>query len=212
MGNRNALEFFGTLASNNPNERSTKFYADGTNDFTDLDARFILSNTRPETTLLDVACGSGLILNKIVHNFKRIVAIDKFSEFTDCMACKDLIEVVHCDIQHFETQERFDVITLFGIMQYFTRSEATAIYTQYKKFLAPDGKFIIKNQFGVDGDVVVDGFSQELQKNYFSEYRSIEAEVQLLKSLGFNAVEVTDIYPPECNRWDNTHYFAIVAE
>lgn len=212
MGNCHALEFFGSLASNNPNERSTKFYADGTNDFSDLDARFILSYAEPEMNLLDVACGPGLILNKIVHKLRRIVAIDKFPEFTDCIACKDLIEIVHCDIRHFETQERFDLITMFGVMHYFTKDEATGIYTQYQKLLAPHGKLVIKNQFGVDDDVVVDGFSEELQKKYFAEYRSIQAEVQLLKNIGFNSVEVTDIYPPECNRWDNTHYYAIVAD
>ena len=71
---------------------------------------------------------------------------------------------------------------------------------------------IVKNQFGLHEDVTVDGFSEELQENYFSQYRYIDKEIRLLREVGFNNIEVVDIYPKECNRWDNTHFYALVAE
>ena len=71
---------------------------------------------------------------------------------------------------------------------------------------------IIKNQFGLHKDVTIDGFSEELQENYFAQYRFIDKEVRLLHDAGFGNVEIVDIYPKECNRWDNTHFYALVAE
>jgi hypothetical protein len=77
--------------------------------------------------------------------------------------------------------------------------------------LKPSGKFIIKNQFSVTEDVNVSGFSSELQQEYHAQYRNIDKEIEILKKIGYKNVEVFDIYPPECNRWNNTHFYAIVA-
>ena len=60
-------------------------------------------------------------------------------------------------------------------------------------------------------EVLVDNFSEELQKNYYANYRQVDSEISLLKDAGFNKVEKHDIYPPRCNKWDNTHYYALVA-
>ncbi len=40
----------------------------------------------------------------------------------------------------------------------------------------------------------------------------IEKEIELLKNIGFKNIETFDIYPPEANRWNNTHFYAIVGE
>ncbi len=61
-------------------------------------------------------------------------------------------------------------------------------------------------------DVIINKYSEELKTIYYSEYRTVEKEKYLLAQAGFKNFEVFDIYPAECNRWDNTHFFAIVAE
>lgn len=100
---------------------------------------------------------------------------------------------------------------MFGIVQYFGESEMRDLYVKYKEYLKTGGKLIVKNQFGVKEDVTVSGMSKEIGKVYYSEYRHLDKEVSLLKSIGFSDVITTDIYPPEANRWDNTHFYAIVA-
>lgn len=97
-------------------------------------------------------------------------------------------------------------------MHYFNRDEAARIYVKYHSLLRDRGKFIIKNQFGVNEDVTVQGYSEELKQNYFAQYRSIETETTILKQAGFSHFEVVDIYPPEFNRWQNTHFYALIAE
>jgi hypothetical protein len=100
---------------------------------------------------------------------------------------------------------------MFGVAQYFNEDEILGIYKKYYSNLKENGKMLIKNQFGVNEDVLVSGYSEELKTDYYSQYRHIDKEVDILKKVGFKNVEVIDIYPPECNRWENTHFYAIVA-
>jgi len=55
-------------------------------------------------------------------------------------------------------------------------------------------------------------FFKELQSYYFSYNRDLEKEKKLLKEIDFKIKQVVDIYPKEYNRWDNTHFYAIVCE
>jgi hypothetical protein len=111
----------------------------------------------------------------------------------------------------FEPHKQYDIITMFGILHYFNEEEAKHIYSKYINFLDDNGHLIVKQQFGVTEDVTVSGYSEELKENYYSQYRHIEKEKTGLEKIGYKNVEVFDIYPTECNRWDNTHYYAIVA-
>lgn len=212
MNNKNALAFFEELAISNPDKRATKFYADGKNDFTDIDAAFILQYADKNTSILDIASGPGLIVNKIFKNVGSIVAVEKYESFTRHIVKSSNVRVVNSDINDFNSDDKFDLITMFAIMQYFDRDEAKAIYSKYRNFLKDNGKIIIKNQFGLKEDVIVSGFSEELKKDYFSQYRHVDAELEMLGKAGFKNGYIVDIYPPECNRWENTHFYAIVAE
>lgn len=122
------------------------------------------------------------------------------------------ITVVNDTVQNFNSNNKFDIISIFGVMHYFSGSEAIEIYKKYYNYLKDSGKMIIKNQFGLESDVTVNGWSEEQQRNYYAEYRHIDKEVDMLISTGFSKVKYYDIYPSECNRWDNTHFYAIVAD
>ena len=101
---------------------------------------------------------------------------------------------------------------MFGISQYFNKKEITNIYKKYRNYLKNNGKIIIKNQFGIDQDVIISGYSENLKTDYFSEYRHLEKEMDILNNVGFKNIKVIDIYPSKYNRWKNTHFYAIVAE
>ena len=104
------------------------------------------------------------------------------------------------------------MISAFGLMNFFNRDEAMAIYARCFSMLAANGILIVKNQFGIATDVTVEGWSDELGEPYFSNYRHIDAEEELLRSSGFHGVERFDIYPAEFNRFNNTHFFALVCQ
>lgn len=206
--NEKALDFFKAL-SKGANQNSVKL-ANNT-DFSDIDAKFILKYANEKSHILDLGSGSGLIVNKIYPYVDKIVCVDKFKEFTKLIAKEQKITIYNEDLFDFDTKEKFDIISAFGIMHYVNEEEVQVLYKKYQQFLKPQGIFIIKNQFGINETINISGYSQEQKRDYYSQYRWIEREKEILISLGHRIVEVCDIYPPEANRWDNTHFYAIVA-
>ncbi len=210
MNNKNALEFFSkmtAIAKDNPN--CVKMAKN--TDYTPIDAEFILNYSDKNTEILDLGSGTGLIINKIFDKVKSIDCIEPFKEFSAHIINSDNISVNNINIIDFDTEKTYDIVSIFGLIQYFNQDETREIYKKCLKWLKPKGKIIIKNQFGINDDVLVEGYSEEQKTDYFSQYRYIEKEINMLKDIGFKDIETFDIYPPEANRWENTHFYAIVG-
>jgi hypothetical protein len=77
--------------------------------------------------------------------------------------------------------------------------------------LKDDGVFILKNQFGVKKTKTVIS-SQEVGDNYFAQYRFLDFEVKRLKDIGFSDIKIHDIYPEKANRWEDTHFYALICK
>ena len=210
MDNQKALQYWTQKSRSNVTPLTAKVRS--TNDFSQMDADFICQYVGPDCDLLDLATGTGITLNKYSDRVKSVVAVERYPEFTQFIEKRPNVEVVISNILDFETPKKFDVITFFGTVQYFNQEEVALLYRKYKAFLKPQGKFLVKTQFGVKEDVLVDGFSEELQCNYYSEYRTLNHEIAILKQAGFSHVEIVDIYPPEFNRWENTHFYALIVD
>lgn len=184
----------------------------GSGDLSDFDVEFITNYTDINTTLLDIGSGSGLTVNKLITRVRKIVAVEPFEELSKYIISSPKISVVNNNILDFQTDQSFDVITCFGVMQYFNIEEAKVIYKKLFRLLKENGTFIIKNQFGVQDDVVVSGYSEKLKMDYFSEYRYLQKEISLIKSCENCKITVHDIYPAKHNHWNNTHFYALVVK
>jgi len=209
MGNKNIIEYYNKLAKSIKDPKATRNKA---KDFSKYDIGLMKSFADKNKTLLDLGSGTGLLINHLVDDFKAVTAIEKYPEFSEFIRKSPNIEVINMDLLEFKVDCCFDYVSLFGVMNYFNKEEAIIIYEKALYFLKEEGKLIVKNQMGIDDDVVVDGFSEELQTNYYSEYRHIDKEVALLKSVGFGKVDILDIYPKEYNRWNNTHFYALICK
>ena len=209
MNNQCALNCYSKLLQESLHPGMEKFFCK--NDLSTFDADLILKYTTPDTKILDLGSGSGVILKKIYKHVSHITAVESFKKLTDFIIRSPKIDIQNENIAIYEPAMEYDIITFFGIMQYFNESESLNIYKKYRDALKENGRIIVKNQFGVQEDVVVSGYSQELKKDYFSEYRHVDKEVRNLKLVGFQNIDVIDIYPQECNRWTNTHFYAITG-
>lgn len=209
--NEKALKFFTELAQKehvSPNDvRLSKF-----NHFTEYDVDFIKKNVNVNSEVLDVGAGSGLIVNQIIESVKFIEALEPIKAYSDFITRSEKIHIVNATIEEYTITKQFDFVLCYGVMHYLNAEEAGAFYKKFYHAVKPSGKIIVKNQFGINEDVFINNFSEELQTMYYAEYRTVEHEKKLLAQAGFKNFEVVDIYPPECNRWDNTHYYAIAAE
>ncbi|KIP31853.1 methyltransferase [Francisella tularensis subsp. holarctica FSC022] len=181
-------------------------------DFSQYDIFLVKKLADRSKNLLDLGSGTGLLINSIHNCFKKIVAVEKYKEFSDFIIRKPNIDIINEDITNFKTHEKFDIITIFGVMNFFNAQEAKYVYKKVLSMMHTNGVLIIKNQFGLNDNVVIDGYSEELKSNYYSEYRYIDGEINLLQKIGFNSIEKIDIYPKEYNRWSNTHFYALVCK
>ena len=181
-------------------------------DYTIIDAEFILKHANEDTDILDIGTGTGLIVNKMYNRVKSIECIEPFEEFTKYVTKAPGISIVNTNIFDYNTDKKFGMITIFGTMHHFNKKEAEKIYSICYDLFRKNGKLIVKNQFGIKEDVVVSGYSEEQKTDYYASYRYIQDEIKTLANIGFENIQIFDIYPPEANRWDNTRFYAIVAE
>ena len=181
------------------------------NNFSRYDAEFVRQYVTKDSTILDMGAGTGLLANSLREHVGHIVAVEPFPSFSDFIERSDNVTVVNETLEDYCTTELFDFVLLFGIVQYIAREEIRGIYSKYRSMLKNNGTLMVKGQFGVVEDVIVDKYHSELKRHYYSEYRHLEWEKELLAEIGFSSLNSYDIYPPECNRWSNTHYYVIVA-
>lgn len=209
--NEKVLEFFAGLAQRENVSRTAVKFSDK-NDFTSYDAEFILGFVSADSQLLDMGAGTGLIVNKLYDKVRYIEAVEPFDAYSRFIVRADNVHIVNATHETYTIRKQFDFLLCFGFCQYLNAREAGDFYKKFYHALKDGGKILVKNQFGVSEDVTVDSFSEEIKTVYFSEYRTLEHEQKLLSEAGFKHFEVIDIYPSECSRWDNTHYYAVVAE
>ena len=79
--------------------------------------------------------------------------------------------------------------------------------------LAPGGALLVKAQLGVARDGRGrHATPRTLGRHYRAIYPHLDAEVALLRErLRRRRVTVTDPYPPEFSRFDNTHFHHLIA-
>ncbi len=210
MGNKNIEKYYTKMAKTIIDPKATRNNA---KDFSEYDIKIMKRIANKEKTLLDLGSGTGLLINHLYGDFKQITAVEKYPDFSKFIVKSPNIKIITDDLLNLENLDsmKYDVVSLFGVMNYFDSAESQTIYKKVYGFLRNGGILVVKNQMGIEQDVIINGYSEELKTNYYSEYRQVDKEVDLLEKVGFSNIEKVDIYPPEYNRWDNTHFYAFVC-
>ena len=209
INNNAALNIFKAITQESADPQiAIKF---GTGDLSSIDVEFISRFVDKKTHLLDIGSGAGLSVNKLVSKVAEIIALEPIKELSKYIVSSPNVTVINESILTFCTDQKFNVISCFGVMQYFNANEAELVYKKIFTMLKSGGVLIVKNQFGVTEDVIVSGYSEKLKMDYCSEYRHLQKELDLLQKCGGTDITVHDIYAPEHNHWKNTHFYALVA-
>lgn len=186
---------------------ATHFKYDDTHTY---DLKLIRKYIKPNLKVLDLGCGPCYITNKIVGEVKYIKGVDKFGEFLKHCNTGPHFETEACDLLDFTDSQKYDLITLIGIMFCFGDRESEKIYKNCNDLLKETGVMIIRQQYGVHDDVIIDKYSEHIGENYYTYYRHLDKEVKFLKK--WFSVEVIDILPERLNPWKNTHHYALVCK
>lgn len=181
-------------------------------DTSDLEIEFLKNYLQNTDNVLDLGSGSGLIINKLIDYVASIVAVEKFDAFTKFIVDSPKMTVINADLLGFKIRREFDAVLLFGVAQSFYKDDAMEIYKSSYEMIKNGGLFIIRIHCGLEEDILVDGFSEELQTNYFAHYRQIDSEIKSLEDIGFKNIQKFDIFPDSLNVWKNSRHFLLVCE
>jgi SAM-dependent methyltransferase len=181
-------------------------------DTSDLEVDFISNYLKPSDELLDVGSGTGLITNKLIDKVSHITAVEKFEGFTKYIVNHPNMLVINADILGFKIRKQFDLVLFLGVAQCFKKIDAVEMYRSLFEMTKPGGVLIVRMHCGLEKDKIINGFSEELQTNYFAEYRYVNDEIETLKMVGYDTVEKHDILPDSLNVWPDTRHFIFVCK
>jgi spermidine synthase len=173
------------------------------------DIEFVKRHLPENPRILDLGAGTCTLSLPLLETAREIVAVEKFPGFLDKAPDHPRLRKVCDDVVNFSTRERFDAILFFGVVNYLTVPEEADLYRRCAEMLTENGCYLVKNQCGVSKEVVVDSYSEELQTEYFARYPAVDEQRRLLAE-HFH-VRVVDVYPPELNRWKNTHFYGFAC-
>lgn len=185
---------------------ATNFREDGRLSY---DVNFVRRHLAPGAKILDLGAGTCTLALELLDCAKEVVAVERYAEFLAKVPDHPRLEKVCCNVTDFAPEEMFDIVLMFGVVNYLTSDEERNIYEMCHSVMGRNGVLLVKNQCGLREELIVDHYSTELKENYYARYPAIDNQKSLLSRL-FD-VEVIDIYPLELNRWPDTHFFAFVC-
>lgn len=171
-------------------------------DHLDQNIRIIKEYLSLETDVLDLGCGDCKLANNISLLCHEIVAVD----YVDVP--KELstnVDFILSDITKFSTGRGFDVVSLFSVSYYLSDDALKTLYKNCYKALNSGGTILVISHCAYGKRKEIEGFSENLNSEYFATYRSISEDIQLLEEAGFY-VSVTKAYK-ELNIWRDTDFF-----
>ena len=180
-------------------------------DYSDLEIEFLRPYLKPDLSVLDLGSGTGLVVNKLVELVGHITAVEKFQNFSQYIQQSKKLELINADIIGFRLYKQFDLVLATGVIQCLEGRFIQDLYQNIFNMTKPGGHFIAHIHCGIKEDVIVDQFSEELDTNYYAEYRYHENEKQRILDSGFKTVELHDIFPDWLNKWPNTRHFLFVC-
>jgi SAM-dependent methyltransferase len=109
-------------------------------------------NIKNKSTVLELGCGSGELINKIAENFSglnRIVAVDIFDQ---SKKLNSKVEFIKQDIENLDIHESFDLVILNHVLEHI--KNPLGLLANIKKILNPHGRILIvvPNRYGFNNE------------------------------------------------------------
>nr|NGX57099.1 dTDP-3-amino-3,4,6-trideoxy-alpha-D-glucopyranose [Candidatus Anoxychlamydiales bacterium] len=105
-------------------------------------AQSVMENTSKNSSLLDLACGDGTLLEMMSNHFSSIVGVDGSDKYLNLAKKKiSTAKFYNSLIEDFNTDQKFDVVTLLCILEHVI--DPISILKKAATFLKEDGIMIV---------------------------------------------------------------------
>lgn len=156
-------------------------------------------------SILDLGCGFGGLARQVRRPADRLVGVDQEAEYAWSFTATEE-EFVLGPAQDFRSDERFDLVLLFGVVTYASPRVERALYEVCRR----QGRVaVIKNQCALGPEKVINEYSQDLSSEYSARYPNCNEQLTSIRQY-FREVEVV-VYPQRFQRWPDTSHTAFIA-
>ncbi len=173
------------------------------------DTAFVSNYLSKSVKLLDLGAGTCTLSSRFLNDVQEVVAVDKYAEFLKLAPDHPNLRKVSADIVGYESRDVFDVILLFGVVNFLNIDEEVSLYQSCLNMMRNTAVFLVKNQCGIKKEVIVDSYSEDLKTHYHARYPFVDDQRDRLAE--YFDVQMVDIYPPELNKWADTHFYAFIC-
>lgn len=150
----------------------------------------------PNAEILEIGAHFGEVTNLLCEKASKVISIESVKERAEAISkrCenKENLEIIVGNLKDIKLEEKFDYITLFGILEYAqnffdTENPAAEMINYCKQFLKEDGKLLIatNNKFALKSYV---GDIDECTNNTFDSITGYKSSKKTYK-LGKNEIE-----------------------
>jgi len=175
----------------------------------DFDTALAGSFVRPAARILDLGSGFGELSRAICPPDGSVLAVDSEPAMAAGFQGDPRFEFVAADVLSFRPPHRFDLVLLFGVMNYFEAAEMMDLVEILESAVDPRGVVLVKNQCSDDVGFAVDVDFQGTGQRYIARYPGVAEEVETLKKR-FPHVEVVP-YPPQFKQHATSTHVAFIC-
>lgn len=174
------------------------------------DIKFVSKFLPQNAKILDLGAGTCTLSSTFLEQVDEIIAVDKFAEFLAKAPEHPRLKKVCDNVANFLVNKKFEIILLFGVVNFLTAKEELAVYKSCQAMLSDKGVLLVKNQCGIEKEILIDNYSEELNEHYHARYPFLADQIHSLSK--FFKVDTIDVYPSTLNRWSNTHFYGFVCQ
>ena len=152
---------------------------------------YLVPKLKDVKSLLDLGCGDGALINCLHH----LTDIEKYYgyDIADNLMKGTKAELKHYDCSQAGTLPAVDFIVFAGVIPYLEDDEVDNVL---QRIALATRKLYIKAPCSMDKPERISKFSDKLQANYESYYRTIPQMIELI-SKHFKISDVSRAYPDE---------------
>lgn len=158
-------------------------------------------NIKKDKEILDIGCGVGRITMFLANHADFVLGVDYAQELLE-VAWEEArrkkvynVDFLCAPSYNFCYNRQFDKVVIFGLLSYMNDENVIKTIENAYNQLKDGSVLILKETVGTDGHFeVLDKFSEELQTNYSSIYRTSKELIKMFENVGFKLEHDEKLY------------------